>query len=93
MTRFRLFATIALAMAAVAGCRAQRSVDLAAEETAIRTTNATWLAAATAHDLERVLPLRGVCHARIFDHLDSLKKLKCPSRATWLTPPEPAGFP
>ena len=95
MTRLRLFVTIVLAMAAAAGCSAQRSVDPAAEEAAIRSTDANWLAAATAHDLERVLPFwaddatilpgrtrnrrqgsdppirfRGVCHARIFDHLD-----------------------
>lgn len=56
MTRFGLFTTIVFAMTAAAGCSAQRKVDLAAEEAAIRTTDANWLAAATAHDLERVLP-------------------------------------
>ena len=55
MTRLELFTTIVFAMAA-AGCGTQRNVNLAAEETAIRTTDANWLAAATAHDLERVLP-------------------------------------
>jgi len=43
-------------MAAATGCSAQRSVDLATEEAAIRSTDAHWLAAAAAHDLERVLP-------------------------------------
>jgi uncharacterized protein (TIGR02246 family) len=56
MTRFRLFTTIVFAMAAAAGCSAKQNVNLAAEEAAIRTTDANWLAAATAHDLERVLP-------------------------------------
>ena len=56
MRRFGLFTTIVFAMAAATGCSAQRNVNLAAEEAAIRTTDANWLAAATAHDLERVLP-------------------------------------
>jgi len=55
MTRLELLTTIVFAMAA-AGCGTQRNVNLAAEETAIRTTDANWLAAATGHDLERVLP-------------------------------------
>jgi uncharacterized protein (TIGR02246 family) len=55
MTRFGLFAVLTIAMAAV-GCGAQRNVNIAAEEAAIRTTDANWLAAATAHDLERILP-------------------------------------
>jgi len=41
---------------AVYGCGAQRKVDTAAEKAAIRRTDARWLAAATSHDLEGVLP-------------------------------------
>ncbi len=55
MARFRLFATILLATT-TAACTAQRKADLAVEEAAIRATDANWLAAAKAHDLERVLP-------------------------------------
>jgi uncharacterized protein (TIGR02246 family) len=48
--------TALLFLAALAyGCTAQHKVDLAAEEAAIRNTDAQWLAAATSHDLERVL--------------------------------------
>jgi uncharacterized protein (TIGR02246 family) len=39
-----------------AGCGEQRKVDLSAEEAAIRRTDADWLAAASARDLNRVLP-------------------------------------
>jgi uncharacterized protein (TIGR02246 family) len=39
-----------------AGCGGQRKVDLSAEEAAIRRTDADWLAAASARDLNRVLP-------------------------------------
>jgi uncharacterized protein (TIGR02246 family) len=55
MIRFRLFAAIVLAMLA-AGCDGQRKINVPAEEEAIRRTDAAWLAAASAHDLERVLP-------------------------------------
>ncbi len=47
--------TIALALI-TAGCVRQRKVDLSAEEAAIRRTDADWLAAASARDLNRVLP-------------------------------------
>lgn len=50
------FTIIVFAMIAAAGCSAPRRVDLAAEEAAIRRTDADWLAAATAHDLNRILP-------------------------------------
>src|SRR2546427_10401253 len=42
-------------MAAATGCGKQRNVNLDAEKAAIRMTDANWLAAATAHDLERGL--------------------------------------
>jgi uncharacterized protein (TIGR02246 family) len=47
--------TIVLALI-TAGCGEQRKVDLSAEEAAIRRTDANWLAAASARDLNRVLP-------------------------------------
>jgi uncharacterized protein (TIGR02246 family) len=56
MTKLGLFATIAFAISATAGCSGQHKVNLASEEAAIRTTDANWLAAATSHDLERILP-------------------------------------
>lgn len=56
MTRFGRFTTIVLAAVTVAGCSAQRKVDLSAEKEAIRRTDAAWLAASAAHDLDRVLP-------------------------------------
>lgn len=56
MTRFGRFRMIALAIIAAAGCSAQRKVDLSAEKEAIRRTDADWLAASAAHDLDRVLP-------------------------------------
>jgi uncharacterized protein (TIGR02246 family) len=60
MTRLGVFAEIFCAVGLVAavvdGCGAPRKVDLAAEESAIRRTDAEWLAAASAHDLERILP-------------------------------------
>jgi uncharacterized protein (TIGR02246 family) len=56
MTSFGLFTTIVLAMVTAAGCGAQRKVNLSAEEAAIRRTDADWLAATSAHDLDRVLP-------------------------------------
>lgn len=55
MTRFALIVVL-FAIAAAEGCSMQQKVDLAAEEAAIRATDAKWLAASTAHDLERVLP-------------------------------------
>jgi uncharacterized protein (TIGR02246 family) len=39
-----------------AGCGAAHKVNIAAEEAAIRRTDADWLAAASAHDLDRILP-------------------------------------
>ena len=54
MTRFGLFA-ILLAVAGAAGCSGSHKVDLAAEQAAIRKTDAAWLAAASAHDLDRVV--------------------------------------
>ena len=56
MTNFGLFATVALVMVTIAGCGANRRVDLSAEEAAIRKTDADWLAAAGAHDPNRILP-------------------------------------
>lgn len=56
MTSFGLIMAILLAMLTTAGCAAPRKVDLSAEEAAIRKTDAAWLAAATAHDLNRILP-------------------------------------
>ncbi len=56
MIRFGLFATVVLALGLAAGCSAQRNVNASAEEAAIRATDANWLAAASAHDLERILP-------------------------------------
>jgi uncharacterized protein (TIGR02246 family) len=55
MTKFGLFTTIVLALVTAAGCGAQHRVNLSAEEAAIRRTDAVWLAAAAAHDLNRVL--------------------------------------
>ena len=59
MPKFGLFTLIALAMVIAAGCGAQREVSLPTEEAAIRRTDADWLAAASSHDLERVLPVFG----------------------------------
>lgn len=56
MSNGRLFTAIVLAMVAAAGCGAPRKVDVSAEEAAVRKTDADWLAAATAHDLNRILP-------------------------------------
>ncbi len=48
---------IALMMVVPAlGCGSHQKPNLAAEENAIRAADAGWLAAATAHDLERTLP-------------------------------------
>lgn len=55
MTRICLFALPAFAILAIAGCSHQQKVDIAAEEAAIRSTDASWLSAATAHDLERTV--------------------------------------
>jgi len=56
VTNFGLFTIVVLAGVASAGCGAPRRVDLSAEEAAIRSTDAEWLAAAAAHDLNRILP-------------------------------------
>ena len=56
MIRLGLFTPMVFLMAAATGCGKQRNVNLDAEKAAIRMTDANWLAAATAHDLERVLP-------------------------------------
>src|SRR5690348_7504338 len=57
MSRFGVFTIMVLAAMLVnAGCRAQRKVNLSTEEAAIRRTDAVWLAAASAHDLDRILP-------------------------------------
>lgn len=56
MTKFGLFTMIVLALATAAGCGAQHKVNLPGEEAAIRRTDADWLAAASAHNLERILP-------------------------------------
>ena len=56
MTRFGVFTAMALAMVASAGCGAQHNVNLSTEEAAIRRTDAGWLAAASAHDLDRTVP-------------------------------------
>jgi len=53
--KFHLVICIALILL-LAGCAAQPKVDLAAEEAAIRAADAQWLAAATTHDLEKILP-------------------------------------
>lgn len=50
------FTTMVFALVAAAGCSAPRRVNVAAEEAAIRRTDADWLAAAAAHDLNRTLP-------------------------------------
>lgn len=47
---------IAVAAVFAAGCSTQPRVDLAAEEAAIRATDARWLAASKAHDIERAVP-------------------------------------
>jgi uncharacterized protein (TIGR02246 family) len=44
-----------LAMVASAGCGAQHKLNPSTEEAAIRRTDAGWLAAASAHDLDRIL--------------------------------------
>jgi uncharacterized protein (TIGR02246 family) len=51
--RTRLFITVALAVAA--GCQGQPPPDLQQAVAAIRAADATWLAAAQAHDLERTV--------------------------------------
>ena len=55
MNGIRLLTAILLAFAAT-GCRQYQSGNPAAEEAAIRTADADWLAAAKARDLERILP-------------------------------------
>ena len=44
------------AAATTSGCGHHHRVDVAAEEAAIRSADAQWLAAAQAHDLEKILP-------------------------------------
>lgn len=56
MTKFGLFTTMMLAVVLNVGCGARRQVTLSHEEPAIRRTDADWLAAAAAHDLNRALP-------------------------------------
>ena len=56
MHRWGVFTTLMLAMVANTGCGAQHKVNLSTEEAAIRRTDAGWLAAASAHDLDRILP-------------------------------------
>jgi uncharacterized protein (TIGR02246 family) len=48
--------SLAIILAIASGCNERPKLDLAAEEAVIRKTDAAWLAAATAHDLERTLP-------------------------------------
>ena len=60
MKMFRLFTGVAFLLAAT-GCSSPpranvAKVDLAAEEAAIRRTDADWLAGAAAHDLDRTVP-------------------------------------
>lgn len=55
MKRFVLLVSLFFA-ATASGCRHHHRVDLAAEEAAIRATDAQWLAAAQDHDLEKILP-------------------------------------
>jgi len=54
--RFRLFTTLALAIALAGGCDGSHRANLSDEEAAIHRTDANWLAAAASHDLNRVLP-------------------------------------
>jgi uncharacterized protein (TIGR02246 family) len=51
-----LFLTFLLAAVSVSGCSKQFITNFAGEEAAIRAADAKWLAAAQAHDLERILP-------------------------------------
>jgi len=51
-----LFITMSFAVAMANACGAHHAANLAAEEAAIRTADANWLAAAKARDLERILP-------------------------------------
>ncbi len=56
MNKFGLLTPIVLVIVVAAGCGARNKVNLSSEETAIRRTDADWLAASSSHDLERVLP-------------------------------------
>ena len=56
MTKLGLLAATAFAILATTGCSDHHKANLAAEEAAIRTTDANWLAAATSHNLEAILP-------------------------------------
>jgi uncharacterized protein (TIGR02246 family) len=48
--------SLAIFLAIAFGCSERPKLDLAAEEAVIRKTDAAWLAAASAHDLEGTLP-------------------------------------
>jgi uncharacterized protein (TIGR02246 family) len=56
MSRVGLTTTIALAALFVAGCGESHTVNLSAEEVAIRKTDSAWLAATVAHDVDRTVP-------------------------------------
>jgi uncharacterized protein (TIGR02246 family) len=56
MSKLGLLTVMMFASVSAFGCTAQRKVDAATEEAAIRRTDTEWLAASTARDLERVLP-------------------------------------
>ena len=56
IAKFASVTTILLATLGATGCGTSRKADLSAEEAALRQADAGWLAAATAHDLDRVLP-------------------------------------
>ena len=56
MSKLGPLTVMVFAAAAAFACTAQPKVDAAIEEAAIRRTDAEWLAASTARDLERVLP-------------------------------------
>ena len=55
MIRLRLLVFV-LASAAVQGCSGSKVANRSDEEAALRRTDAAWLAAATAHDVNRALP-------------------------------------
>ncbi len=56
MIKFNFFAIALLGLLFSVGCSGPGRTDVAAEEAAIRRTDADWLSAASAHDLNRVLP-------------------------------------
>jgi uncharacterized protein (TIGR02246 family) len=55
MTKLAVVGAMALAIITT-GCDSRSKVNLSSEEAAIRRTDSEWLAAASAHDLDRVLP-------------------------------------